>query len=264
MSRRDFIRLFWIGAAATLVVAALLSVFAVLSGSFDDTDWKILGSLATLLLAGAVASAGAALRETRDSTTLGPVLALGAPVLALIGVVAMAKGWEPDGLARFAGVAYVLLGVGLVAGTGRVLARTPRQTLPFAIAAGSAALAGLLGIIAIVTGEGGDWQAMVAILIVMALAYVLIPVTGRIAETATTGDESPVRVDLAQGVSVGGARVRLVDATTTLTGESVVLGLAGRTAVGTLAVDAGGAVRAPSGTTVRLEDGARAVVVVRG
>ncbi len=40
-------RIFWLGAAAALVVAALVAIAAIVGGSFDDTDGRILLTLTT-------------------------------------------------------------------------------------------------------------------------------------------------------------------------------------------------------------------------
>ena len=45
-------RLFWIGAAGLLGLAALISIVALLRGEFTETDGKILGTLGAALLAG--------------------------------------------------------------------------------------------------------------------------------------------------------------------------------------------------------------------
>jgi hypothetical protein len=261
VSRARAIRLFWIGAAAILVVAALLALFAVLGGSFDGTDWKILGSLATLLLGGAVATVGVSLRETERSPTLGTVLLAGGPVLALIGLVAMAKGWSPDSLARIAGIAHVLLGAGLVVGTSRVLVRTSRQRIPYGVVAGSAGLAALLGVVAIASGNGDDWKALVALLIVMMLAYVLVPVTRRIGPVEATAAATSVRLDLASGAAVSGVHVRLAEPTATVSGDTVVLVLTGKAASNGVTVAPGEALLAPAGSTVQLDTGAQAVLI---
>src|SRR5258707_508249 len=121
MSRAELLRLFWIGAATILVVAALVALAAVVTGSFDSTDAKILGALGTLLLAGAVATVGAALREARRSAELGAILVGAGPVLGLIAVAAIWNEFDSDGLSRAAGASYVLLATGLLVGTARVL-----------------------------------------------------------------------------------------------------------------------------------------------
>ena len=68
-------RLFWIGAAVLLGVAALVAVVAVLRGDFTETDGKILATLGTTLAAGGAALAGLALVERRDLAPLGWLVA---------------------------------------------------------------------------------------------------------------------------------------------------------------------------------------------
>ncbi len=81
MPRVRLARLFWIGAAALLGVAALVSITAVVRGDFSETDGKILAVLGTALLAGGVALAGLALVERRDLPQLG-VLAIATALTA--------------------------------------------------------------------------------------------------------------------------------------------------------------------------------------
>jgi hypothetical protein len=261
VSRASAIRLFWIGAAATLVVAALLALTAVLGGRFDSTDWKILGSLGTLLLAGAVATVGTSLRETNRAEGFGQVLAFGAPVLGLVGLLAMARGFEPKELGKTAGVAYVLLAAGLIVGTARVLMRQRSQLVPFVVVTFTGSLAAFLSIIAITTEDGSDWKALVATLIVMALAYVFVPVSRRLA--ATTTDPAVERVDLAQGVELSGVHVRFAPPATKLGHDTVVVVLAGGAVAGTSTVAAGQAVLAPAGTTVELNPDGGAILIGR-
>ena len=79
MTRRRLARTFWIGAAAALVVAALIALAAVLRGDFSDTDGRILGTLAALLLAGGTVISGLVLVD-RDEALLGRVAVVVAPV----------------------------------------------------------------------------------------------------------------------------------------------------------------------------------------
>jgi len=261
VSRASAIRLFWIGAAATLVAAALLALAAVLGGRFDSTDWKILGFLGTLLLAGAVATVGASLRETNRAGGFGGVLTAVAPILGLVGVVAIARGFEPKEVGKSAGIAYVLLAAGLIIGTARILARERSQLLPFVVVAFTGSLATFLSVIAIVTEDGTDWKALVATLIVMALAYVLIPVWRRL--RGATTDPVVELVDLARGVEISGVQVRFASAATTLGHDTVVFVLAGGAVAGPSEVAAGQAVLAPAGTSFELTPGGGALLIGR-
>ena len=263
MSRARAIRLFWIGAAATLVVAALLALTAVLGGSFDHTDWQILGALGTLLIGGAVSTVGVSLRETSRAELFGAVLAFGAPVLALVGLIAMARDFRPDGLGKLAGIAYVLLAAGLIVGTARVLMRQRNQLLPFVSVAVTASLAAVMSAYAIATDSGSHGKELGSTLIVMALAYVLIPVWRRLA--ADTPPERAVRqVDLVRGVAVSGVHVRLAPAAATEVGhDTVVFVLAGRAVAGPSTVSAGHAVLAPAGTSIELTPDGGAILIGR-
>ncbi len=71
-------RVFWIGAAAILIAAALIAVAAILRGDFGETEAQILGTLLALLVAGATGISGLALVERREVPTLGWVAVGGA------------------------------------------------------------------------------------------------------------------------------------------------------------------------------------------
>lgn len=60
MTRRRLTRVFWLGAAAILVVAAPISLVAVLRGKFSQTDGRILDTLASLLYCGGAGLGGLA------------------------------------------------------------------------------------------------------------------------------------------------------------------------------------------------------------
>ena len=66
-----FRRLFWIGAAVLLGVAALISIVALLRGEFTETDGKILGTLGAAFLAGSSSLAGLALITAEISSRWG-------------------------------------------------------------------------------------------------------------------------------------------------------------------------------------------------
>lgn len=71
-------RLFWIGAAAILIVAALVAVGSILRGDFGETEAQILGTLLSLLVAGATAIAGLALIERGVAREFGVAAIAGA------------------------------------------------------------------------------------------------------------------------------------------------------------------------------------------
>jgi peptidoglycan/LPS O-acetylase OafA/YrhL len=66
-------RVFLLGAATIVSVAALIAVVTILNGSFGDTEGKIFATLATTFVAGSMLIAGLALLARRVSRPLGEV-----------------------------------------------------------------------------------------------------------------------------------------------------------------------------------------------
>jgi hypothetical protein len=148
---RRLARLFWIGAAAVLIVAALVALVAVLRGGFSDTDGRILVTLAGVLYAGGGLLAGLALVERRTAVWLGwAVVATSPVVLALIlrAVWEWVGNGEGENHGELAWTAILVLATGLLLATSLLLAR-PRLVLLAWAAGGLAAAATALSIIAI-------------------------------------------------------------------------------------------------------------------
>jgi hypothetical protein len=268
MRRAQLLRLFWIGAAAILVVAALVALAAVVSGSFDSTDGKILASLGTLLLAGAVATVGASLREARRAPGVGAILAVATPVLGLVAVAAIWNDFDSSPLARAAGSSYVLLATGLLVGTARVLVGDRTTLLPlFFVNCGLAVLGATLSVIAILAGDAsaGYGKLVAAVWILAVLAYLLIPVGRRLsAAPATTTTEGPRRIDLDAGAETGGTHVRIVSGVDApLRHETIALVLDGRARAGSMELAAGDAVVVPAGTAFAVEPNGHTLLVGR-
>ncbi len=265
MRRAELLRLFWIGAATILVVAALVALFAVVNGRFDSTDAKILGALGTLLLAGAVATVGASLREAGRAPVLGLTLVVGAPVLGLIAVAAIWNEFDDSGLSRAAGSSYVLLATGLLIGTARVLVgdRDTLLTL-FWVNCSLAVIGASMSVVAIMAADAtaGYGKTLAAVWILAVLAYLLIPV-GRRLSAAPPTTEGPLRIDLAEGAETAGTHVRLASGVATLPHETIVLVLDGRARAGTTELTAGDAVVAPAGTALAVEPNGRTLLVGR-
>jgi hypothetical protein len=97
VSRIRLARIFWIGAAAILVAAALVALLAVLRGEFSETDGRIVLTLGALLYTGGAAIAGLALADRGPARRLGLVVAGFAPVALAITVAAIwSFVWEQD------------------------------------------------------------------------------------------------------------------------------------------------------------------------
>ena len=198
MSRLRLARVFWIGAAAILVAAALVALAAVLRGDFSDNDGRILVTLGALLYTGGAALAGLALVERGPARVVGWAVVAFAPVcLALVAWAIWSFTFEGDGnetADKLAWSAALALLAGIVATTALLFARR-RETVVLAMVAGVlGALAAGLSIIAIWSEPSGDtYPKVLAVLTILTvLCYFLVPVVQRF--RSATPATSEVRV----------------------------------------------------------------------
>ena len=203
-------RIFWIGAAAILVAAALVALVAVLRGDFSDTDGRILGTLAAVLFAGSTAVAGLALVE-RGGRALGwSAVAIAIPAFASL-VYAI---WEfvfdgGDDAWRWGWLGAFVLVAALIAVTSQLLARVPRIR-ELAYLAGALAATASAGTVAAIWTEDPDesfGRAIAVLWILTALAYLLVPVLQRFTSAGHALDEVRVLADL-DGVQLVATRTR--------------------------------------------------------
>jgi len=193
LTRRRLTRVFWLGAAAILVAAALISLVAILKGGFSETDGRILGTLGSLLYTGAAALAGLALVDR------GPMRALGWAVVGLAGVAFVllvlpiwsVAGEDADWPWRLAMSGALYLLAGLVATTGLLLTTRPALQRLALVGGALTAVAVSLTLVPIWrdTDPGSTLaKAMGASWILAALAFCLAPVLQRwsaVGETET-------------------------------------------------------------------------------
>jgi hypothetical protein len=179
-----FRRLFWLGAAALLGIAALVSIVALARGEFTDTDGRILGSLALTLGAGAVCLSGLALVDRGDFVPLGWLAVLVG--VAGFAVVAREIWGHWDGDESFL-TALLLMGVLLLAATGRLLLRRASLEPVYAahLVLSTFATASTVWLI---WNEGptGDGLAKLlgSVWILAGLTWFLVPVLGRTARSS--------------------------------------------------------------------------------
>jgi hypothetical protein len=213
VTRRRLARIFWIGAAASLVVAALIALAAVLRGDFSDTDGRILGTLAALLLAGGTLISGLLLVE-RDNAILGRVAIVVSPIgLGLLVYAIWDFAFDGGGDHwRYGWAGALTLIAALIAVTARLLAQSPRLT-PLAVGTGLlAGFAASLSIYAIWDHESDAIGKALAVTWILAgVCYFLIPVLERFrAETpdpdarvlASVDDVELVATRSGQGLAV--------------------------------------------------------------
>ena len=108
MTRSRLSRIFWIGAAAILVVAALVAISALLRADFTETDAQVLLTLAALLLSSGTAVAGLALAE-RGRLGVGATAAVIAAVGFLLISAGTWEGFDDEALANAAGTSALVL-----------------------------------------------------------------------------------------------------------------------------------------------------------
>jgi hypothetical protein len=202
-------RTFWIGAAAILVAAALVSLAAVLRGDFDDTDGRILGTLASTLLAGSTLVAGLALVE-RGRQALGwIVVAVSAPGFAMLTYAIwhfVFDGGDDDSW-RWGWTGALLLVAALVAAAALLLARTERIVRLAGAAAALATAASAVSVVAIwQESPGGTIGKTIAVLWILAgLCFLLVPVLQRFAAAGPPSSSIRVLARL-DGVEIVAAR----------------------------------------------------------
>jgi hypothetical protein len=177
-------RIFLLGAATLLSVAALVAIGAILTGNFGETEGKIFATLATAFVAGSTAIAGVACLEQSLARPFG-VLGIG---LAMFGFVLWTEQiWAEhhgDGYWKVLGLILIWTLVLLVVTTTRLMTRSPqllRSLFPATTAAAS--LAGLV-VSAMVLRENGDgWQLFAVLLILALLGEMLTPILQRFVAT---------------------------------------------------------------------------------
>lgn len=213
MTRCRLSRIFWIGAAAILVVAALVALTAVLRGSFSDTDGRILLTLAALLYTGGAGVAGLGLADREPARRLGIVVAAAAPVaLALVVWAVWSFVWEDDNEpeARIAWSAVLVLLAGLLASVALLLARRPALVRLAGAAGVLAALAAALSVAGVWAEPEGDAfvKAVGAAWILTVLAFFLVPVLQRFSNVGVDA-EAPRVLGVLGGVELVAARGRV-------------------------------------------------------
>jgi hypothetical protein len=204
-------RIFWIGAAAILVAAALVALVAVLRGDFSDTDGRILGTLAAVLFAGSTLIAGLALVE-RGGRTLGWVaVAVSGPAFAGIAYAIWDFVFEEgEGNSwQWGWTGILALIAALIAVTARLLARSNALVRLAALAGVLAAASAVVTDVAIWRDDPGDtFGRVIAVLwILTGLAYLLVPVLQRFTASGRAPGEVRLLAEL-DGVELVATRSR--------------------------------------------------------
>ena len=180
-------RLFWLGAAILSSIAALIAIVAVVSGSFGETEGRILATCGIAFACGSVALAGVACLDrdvVRPAAWAAIALGLTSFAVWTIGVWGAVDG---VGYGKTAGLAGIWLLAALMVTTSRLVTSSPRllrTVVPATWAA--AAVAGALGSVMIIGETGRPWKFELVLVILTALGYALIPALQRFWASAET------------------------------------------------------------------------------
>lgn len=192
MTRVRLVRVFWLGAAALLVVAALIAIVALLRGELTDTDAHILLTLGALFLTGGIAIAGLALVDSGRFANVGWVAAAAAPVEFAILTYWIWSGTEGDDTITRIGMTTLLAVVGQLAITTQLLLFSSRRLAPLAALTELLVAVAVCGTIAAIWTEPDSSlvpKLLAATWILGALCWFLLPVLQRYtAAGAGTGD----------------------------------------------------------------------------
>jgi len=176
-------RVFWLGAAAILIVAALIAVAAIVRGEFGETEAQILGTLLVLLVAGATAISALALIERGAAQALAVVAMAGAAICFAVITASIWDGFSSETLVKWAASAAPILISLLLLATQRLLLRVARLAPVFYGTAAAATVAAVLTIAVIWAEQDGSQdgfaQAIAVFWILTALGYLLLPVLQR-------------------------------------------------------------------------------------
>jgi hypothetical protein len=165
--------------AAALCVAALAAIVAILSGDFDEGDWKVIGTSVLFAITASTGGAGAGLRLHGSEVAIGlgtVVMAASAATFALVSLGMWAE-VDGEGFWRTAGTFAIVAIDG--AHACFVLARRRADDpegvqLATAAAVVAAGISGTLGVLA-ATGlaDDGPWEPLAIVLVIQLLATAL-------------------------------------------------------------------------------------------
>ncbi|HSC72819.1 MAG TPA: hypothetical protein VLB89_01550 [Gaiellaceae bacterium] len=184
-------RIFLLGAATLVCIAALVAIAAIVNGDFGDTEGKIFATLATAFVAGAAAIAGIACLERSVSRPFG-ILGV---TLALLGFVLWTDQiWQEHdsgGYWKLLGLILTWTLVVLVVTTTRLMTRSPQlvRTL-YPATATAAAGAGLTMSVMVLRSNGDGWQLFAVLLILALLGETLTPILERFVTTPASEQPS--------------------------------------------------------------------------
>jgi hypothetical protein len=173
-------RLFWLGAAVLFSIAALVAIAAVLSGSFGNTELKVLETCGIAFVCCGTALAGFACLDRGVIPLLGWItIAIGVTSFAVWTFGAW-RDTDNDEFWKVAGVFAVWTIAALIVTTLRLLASSPRLLSTVVPATWvTTVLAAAVSTEMILAEDDGPWKLLVVLLILTGLGYALTPALQR-------------------------------------------------------------------------------------
>lgn len=183
MTGSRYARIFWIGAAGLLALAALIGISSLLRSDFSETDWQILLTLLTLLVSAGTAVAGLTVAE-RGHAVLGWAAAAVAIVAFVTIVGATWDGFDDDGLAKLAGTAAFTL-VATLLGTTQLVLHRGRHTWLVVATWAALVLAAVASSSALWSESSGEtWKVAASLWIIGVVGWLNLPVLQRFSAAA--------------------------------------------------------------------------------
>jgi hypothetical protein len=200
VTRVRLARVFWIGAAATIVAAALVALAAVVRGDFSDTDGRIIGTLAVVLLAGGTLAVGLALRQHMPGSPVALLAMAAAPIgFALVEYAIWDFAFDgEDGAWRYGWTGIVVLIGALMAASARLFARSHGIVRLAHASALVTAAAAIVSIVVVWRDDAGSTEGKILAVcwILGALGLLLVPVLQRLTAAGVPSPDARVLASL--------------------------------------------------------------------
>lgn len=178
------LRAVWTFSGLALAAAAVVAIVAIAAGDFGDTFWRIIGTIATLFVAGAAVLAALELLARRQLRLLAWAVLVTAPAAGVTLLIATWKDSISTTYANGLTMSVLFLLAGIVATTLRLIARLDRPAVIVVFVSEMLVTAALVALavplIWIADVPDAALRALLVLLVLTLLGYVLTPVVQRL------------------------------------------------------------------------------------
>jgi hypothetical protein len=182
-----YARIFWIGAAGVVVLAALIGISALVRSDFTETDGQVLLTMLALLVSSGTAVAGITVAE-RGQVAVGWAATTVAVVSFFLVATATWTSFDDETLNKVAGVAALAL-VATLLGTTQLVLHRGEHAWAVLVTWTALLLAFFTTSVGIWGEPAGDgvWKTAGSCWIVGVMGWILLPVLQRFTAAATAG-----------------------------------------------------------------------------